>query len=225
MSRLIAFGCSLTQGQALEENISYSKLSWPYKLAEIMQLDCVNAGQNGASAKKIWFNILNFEFQADDIVVILWTHMDRWCIITRDTDTTHDSKTEWDIYPDIKQDYRQNTGQTLININPNFSEEDTLMYLWYENFHDEYDMDLQYYLHVAHANNWLKDRVKNIYNLKASELNRQAFFNEVDFLKTNINYIRRQHPKALDNHHPGPLAMEKFAEYVYQEIQNKNYLH
>ena len=46
--------------------------------------------------------------------------MDRWCIITRDTDTTYDSKTEWDIYPDIKQDYRQNTGQTLININQNF---------------------------------------------------------------------------------------------------------
>ena len=63
MSRLITFGCSLTQGQALEENVSYSKLAWPYRLAEKMQLDCVNAGQNGASAKKIWFNILNFKFQ------------------------------------------------------------------------------------------------------------------------------------------------------------------
>ena len=226
MSRLITFGCSLTQGHALEKDIEYSKLAWPYRLAEKMQLDCINAGQNGASAKKIWFNILNFEFQPDDVVVILWTHMDRWCIIKETTSLTHTNiDTDWDIYPDMIQEYRQNTGQTLININPNFSKEDKLMYLWYENFHDEYDMDLQYYLHVAHANSFLNSRVKNIYNLKASELDRQAFFNEVDFLKTNINYIRRQHPKALDNHHPGKDAHEDFTQKVYEELKEHESKH
>lgn len=219
MSRLIAFGCSLTQGQALEENISYSKLAWPYRLAEKMQLDCINAGQNGASAKKIWYNILKFDFQKDDTVVILWTHMDRWCVITEKSDVTYSSETEWDIFPDIKEDYRKNTGRDTININPNFSKEDKLMYLWYENFHNEYDMDLQYYLHVEHANAYLKSRVKNIYNLKASELDRQAFFNKVKFLETNISDVRKQHPKALDNHHPGSEAMEDFAQKVYEEIQ------
>ena len=91
--------------------------------------------------------------------------------------------------------------------------------------HDEYDMDLQYYLHVAHANNWLKDRVKNIYNSKALELNRQAFFNEVDFLKTNINYIRRQHSKALDNLFFFFWLWKNLQNTFTQEIQNKNYLH
>lgn len=223
MSRLIAFGCSLTQGQALEENISYSKLAWPYRLAEKMQLDCINAGQNGASAKKIWFNILNFEFQPDDIVVILWTHMDRWCIIKETTSLTNtDIDTDWDIYPDMKENYRKNTGQITLDISPNFSKEDKLMYLWFENFHDEYDMDLQYYLHVEHTNQWLKDKCKKVYNLKASELERNAFFSNTSFLSTDIGTIRKQHPRALDNHHPGKEAMEFFAQSVYEEIANKN---
>lgn len=217
MSRLIAFGCSLTQGQALEEDIAYSKLAWPFRLAEKMQLECVNQGENGASAKKIWYNILNFKYEPDDTVVVLWTHMDRWCIINKNAANQKEYK-DWDIYPDIKEKYRLNTGYYGRRMLPNFPPEDKLMHMWYENFHDEYDMDLQYYLHVAHANTWLKDRVKNIYNLKASELDRYAWFNEVEFLKTSINKIRQQHPKALDNHHPGQQAMEHFANDIYTEI-------
>tara|TARA_B100000035_G_scaffold312040_1_gene322698 strand:+ start:3303 stop:3983 length:681 start_codon:yes stop_codon:yes gene_type:complete len=225
MSRLITFGCSLTQGQALEENVEFSKLSWPYVLANKLNRTCVNNGENGASAKRIWYNILETKFEPDDIVVILWTHMDRWCIIYEDHRGDIDYQ-DWDIYADEKEKYRNTTSKTNVgmkNLNPgNYNEEDKLMHLWYEHFHTELDMTLQYYLHVVHANTWLNNRVSKVYNLKASEPDRVAFFNDVPFLKTDMDTMRNNYPKALDNHHPGPLAMENFAESIYQEMHNKN---
>tara|TARA_B100000900_G_scaffold112299_1_gene93925 strand:- start:2830 stop:3525 length:696 start_codon:yes stop_codon:yes gene_type:complete len=227
MSRLITFGCSLTQGQALEDGVEYSKLSWPYKLADKLNLECVNRGQNGASAKKIWFNILNFDYQPDDTVVILWTHMDRWCILY-EMNTGKIEYQDWDIYPDQKDEYRDTTSKTdvgLKDLNPGlYNEEDKLMLMWYENFHTEIDMTMQYYLHVAHANSWLKNKVSKVYNVKASESNRVAWFNEVPFLETEMDTMQETYPTALDGHHPGALAMEKFAESIYDEMLNENYL-
>lgn len=230
MSRLITFGCSLTQGQALEKDIAYSKLAWPYRLAEKMNLECVNMGENGASAKKIWYNIINFNFEPDDTVIILWTHMDRWCIFLDLEDRKYHKKTianGFDIYPEIKEEYYKNIEQgdkefkTKKMTPAQYNEDNYWMRTWYENFHTEYDMDLNYYLHVNHANTWLKSRVKTVFHLKASELNRVAEFNETEFLTTSINKIRENYPKALDNHHPGPEAMEAFASEVYSEIKTK----
>ena len=74
MQRLVTFGCSLTQGQFLDTDSpsdqSYSKLAWPYLLANKLNLKCYNAGINGSSAKKIWHTIANFEFRDDDIVIV-----------------------------------------------------------------------------------------------------------------------------------------------------------
>ena len=217
MSRLVAFGCSLTQGQGLEnmDYNYYSKLSWPYRLADKMNLECINAAVNGSSAKRMWYHILNFDFQPTDTVVILWTHMDRWCVITEEMLLTNTQPmTDWDIYPDDKERYRVRTGQ--LNITP--SRDDELMEMWYGNFHNELDMTLQYYLHVNHAHEWLKDRVKNVYHLKASETERVAFFNNVSFLKTDLNSFRHDYPYAMDNAHPGKECMEEFANRIYNEI-------
>ena len=76
MERLVTFGCSLTQGQALEKDVEYSKLAWPYVLGQKLNLETVNNGKNGSSIKRIWWDIMNFDFHSSDTVVILWTHID-----------------------------------------------------------------------------------------------------------------------------------------------------
>ena len=202
MTRLITFGCSLTHGEGVE-----SWEAWPSLLAEYNRFKLVNCGEPGASAKRIWWNIVNFDLQPSDVVVILWTHMDRWSIIKKD------DLTDWDIYPETRKKYLNNT-----NFTPN--NRDKLMHIWYEHIHDEWDMTQQYYLHVEHANLWLTHRCNRVYNLRTNS-KRSTHFSTVDFLNSDIERIRSRHPKGSDNHHPGASAHREFAESVWQEMRNK----
>lgn len=93
--RLITFGCSCTFGQALPDIWDYkknipileqgpSKYAWPQLLADKLNLECVNLGIPGSSNKEIWYTILNTEFFKDDIVIVMWSFFDRWCVIKKD---------------------------------------------------------------------------------------------------------------------------------------------
>lgn len=94
MSRLIAFGCSYTYGEGLddcwtgeEHGPNPSKLAWPSLIADKLNLEVYNHGKPGTSNKHIWYEILNYDFHRDDTVIILWTHFNRSCVI-RDDGTT-----------------------------------------------------------------------------------------------------------------------------------------
>lgn len=91
--RIVAFGCSYTYGHGLEDCIECdmltqgsnpSKLAFPSLLAKKLNCDCVNLGKSGNSNKEIWYDILNFDFNNDDIVVATWSYLDRFCIIKSD---------------------------------------------------------------------------------------------------------------------------------------------
>ena len=83
MSRLITFGCSFTYGQGLPDckignndskvSNTPSDLAWPSVLGKLLKIETVNKGIPGASNLEILYQILNFEFKNNDIVVIMWT--------------------------------------------------------------------------------------------------------------------------------------------------------
>jgi hypothetical protein len=88
--RIVAFGCSFTYGHGLPDcydvtinrsGFSASKLAWPQILANEMNADCINMSQPGASNKEILHTLLNFNFDASDVVIIMWSFIDRWCIL------------------------------------------------------------------------------------------------------------------------------------------------
>jgi len=195
MQRLVTFGCSLTQGQCLESSSrtdnSYSKLAWPFLLAKKLNLKCHNAGINGSSAKKIWHTIANFEFRDDDIVVVLWTHQDRWCLFTDDGTV--------DFFPSMV-DERKLTKQ------------------FYTDFYNEIDIMEMYSLFVDHSTKIIRDKGLKIYNLKASTWEYGLKYTDLPYLKTKMEKIRKQYPRALDGSHPGIEAHEEFASQVYKEI-------
>ena len=204
MQRLITFGCSLTQGQALEKNIEYSKLAWPFLLGQKLNLPVINKGRNGSSVKRIWWDIVNFKFYKSDIVIILWTHFDRWCVIDERGDE------DWDIpFDSLNQDHTDIQNRMI-----NKQSE-----AWYKYFHKEYDMTQNAYLHINHADFYLKNKVKHVFHLRASEPNRVADFNETPFLKTDIDQLRLKFPTALDNQHPGIEFQEEFASKIKEEIE------
>tara|TARA_B100001094_G_C18146897_1_gene781323 strand:- start:621 stop:1277 length:657 start_codon:yes stop_codon:yes gene_type:complete len=74
MTRLVAFGCSHTYGETCSDRIQNC---WPAQLAQKWQINFVNNGVNGASAKEISNYILNYELNSNDIVIILWSHWTR----------------------------------------------------------------------------------------------------------------------------------------------------
>ena len=93
MARLITFGCSYTYGEGLPDvkrsiingnPTNKSKLGWAFLLSQKLNLELVNISYPGTSNTEILYNIVTFNFNADDVVVIMWTHpirdimFDRW---------------------------------------------------------------------------------------------------------------------------------------------------
>tara|TARA_B100001248_G_scaffold155090_1_gene116722 strand:+ start:45199 stop:45906 length:708 start_codon:yes stop_codon:yes gene_type:complete len=97
MDRLVAFGCSNTYGEGLpdcwiDENGNPSltkvgqhgpkpsKFAWPRLIADNLKRKCVNFAVPGASNKHILDIILHTKFVKGDIVVIMWSYFDRYCV-------------------------------------------------------------------------------------------------------------------------------------------------
>jgi hypothetical protein len=73
MARLIAFGCSFTQGAGLESPTH----AFPYVLSTLLDRKCVNKGIGGASNKQLWNELVNFSYKKDDLVIVNWTFVHR----------------------------------------------------------------------------------------------------------------------------------------------------
>ena len=215
MKRLVAFGCSLTQGQDLEKDVEYSKLAWPYVLGQKLNLAVTNCGKNGSSIKRIWWDIMNFDFHSSDTVVILWTHIDRWCIIKDKDSLPHD----WDIHrEDFKHQFSRHKDDVT---NIHHSMMDKRSEMWYKYFHDEHDIIQQGFLHINHADMYLKNKVKNVFHLRASENELTTSFNQVKFLNADIDDLRKRYPRANDDWHPGIECQQEYASQIKKEIQEQ----
>lgn len=92
--RIIAFGCSYTYGHGLADCLTGDKVTqgpspsvqaYPATLATHLNCDCINLGKSGNSNKEIWHDVVNFNFQQDDIAIITWTYFSRFCIIKPNT--------------------------------------------------------------------------------------------------------------------------------------------
>ena len=245
MKRLVTFGCSLTQGQDLEEGVEYSRLAWPFLLGQKLNLAVTNCGKNGSSVKRIWWDIMNFDFHSNDVVVILWTHINRWCIIKGDDPFDRKGPlpaNDWDLpregfsYPasskvdNINYDYLFNNTESHVTqphpdqvhiTDVHHSMFNKQSEMWYKYFHDEYDMLQQTFLHINHADMYLKNKVNNVFHLRASEPNLTTDFNQVDFLKTDIDKLRQEYPTATDGWHPGIEFQEEYASRIKKEIEKQ----
>lgn len=87
--RIVAFGCSFTQGVGLEPHITQdtqetSKLAWPQLVADNLNCEVFNAGFGGSSPKHVYHDIINFNFQPDDFVCVLWPSIHRGGILQED---------------------------------------------------------------------------------------------------------------------------------------------
>ena len=118
---IVTFGCSYTYGEGLPDVKKHfisgnpqntSKLGWATLVSQKLKLDLVNISYPGTSNTEILYNILTFNFKADDIVVVMWTHpirdimFDKWTRFnsfrTRLGFWKKESNTAWEKQVDIK---------------------------------------------------------------------------------------------------------------------------
>ena len=90
MSRLVTFGCSFTYGTALPDkvqssNASPSRYAWPSVLGKLTKMQVCNKATPASSNLEILCELLRFDFEPDDTVIIMWTLSHRDLFFTTDS--------------------------------------------------------------------------------------------------------------------------------------------
>ena len=202
MPRLIVFGCSLAYGHGLPDCFippkfpghEPSKMGWPSIIAKCFNRDCINTSSAGASNKKIWNTILNFEYQPADIVFISWSFADRYSIITEDevVDVGTWQKKDSDYYKSMYDEYDSNIMSSLFISHAN-------MFLKSK-----------------------KINVFNLVPSTTEIPLMTLYGQETEHIPVYINELRQLYPYALDHRHPGIECQEVYSKEILDYLNVKN---
>lgn len=212
MSRLVAFGCSYTWGQGLEDcpwgSDTPSELAWPAKLSERLTLECVNQGRPGRSNKEILLSILNADLTTTDTVIILWTYTHRYGIFT---DEFYENSYRFN---KIGSHAIKRYGPGMDKLTGRNEYADLLK------LHPELDILADSCLSIRHADLYLKSLGITHYHFSVEEII------SPDFLKLDaVNYVGFNPYKGIDESgdglHPGPRTQQLIADIMYDTINQK----
>ena len=204
--RLIAFGCSHTYGNGLDDcwidkdrmAPKPSQYAWPSVLSDMLNIECINMAIGGASNKQILDAVLNFDFRDDDITFIKWTHFDRYCVHLNDGTVFKIGNWKNDI-----------TNKS-----------------YFAHVHSFYDSYVDFCIRSNYAKFYLDSEVIEHYHLTCADLYNPKYkklkWDKATFLKSRLSHYRDKYPKALDGLHAGKEAQYKYAESIYREIKEKN---
>ena len=197
MPRLVTFGCSFTYGSALADTYEFkpgpSIYAWPNVAAKELNIECVNKGIPGAGNKEILHYIQNFDFHTDDIVCVLWTYQDRWCIIKEDG---------------IENFIAHRKGRSN--------------QYYYQFLHDKNDLWLDSFTRINFAKLFLDCKgIKNLhFIMHKTILEKIPAWSKVNFEDVFMDEYRFSNPLGLDDAHPGELAHQKFGLDVSKKINS-----
>ena len=204
MNRIVAFGCSNTQGMALPDlptdSAKVSKYAWPSVLAKNLGFDVWNRAHGGASNKFILYRLLETEFKKTDTVIILWTAFNRSCFID-------EGKVIRMLPSDINRPVERNKE----------SRRQHSAY-YYEHLDSDYngwfDSMVQINLAKAHLDSlglknlhltWCEDPMADV----------RPMWNKVDLINKKFSKV----DFALDNDHPGVQSQKLMAEFIQEQLK------
>lgn len=200
MSRLITFGCSMTYGHGLADCLQNdngpgyvsSKFAWPEHLGRYLEKDVINKSKPGASNLEILYHILNFEFDQDDIVVILWSFPSRDLI------------------------FNEPTPEYTFEYTPIGSWQDSDLARSWLKTHSDHDLMIRTWLHIHHAEQYLENNklvnnsfvlIYDIYGRHPEYLRFKNLSNSTTIDRTDI---------AFDGTHPGPISHQRMADKIFK---------
>lgn len=215
-NRLITFGCSYTYGMGLpdcydvvtgkEGNVP-SQQGWPSIVADVLNLIIINKGQCGASNLEILYEILNFDFEDNDTVVVMWTHHNRDLIF---------SKFKFqNLFKGCKLSQFTKSFRQL-----SVWQKDTVAINWQQRL-NEYDYIQKSWIYVNHADLYLKSKnVKYIHYPATPEqfLNNTTLLKNID-LSNFYLYGFVVVDKGLDSH-PGIESNRQTAKNIIKILKD-----
>tara|TARA_B100000900_G_C20330986_1_gene614192 strand:- start:131 stop:757 length:627 start_codon:yes stop_codon:yes gene_type:complete len=205
MNRIVAFGCSNTQGQGLADlkphNKGVSKYAWPAVLAKNLGFDVWNRGHGGASNKFILHRLLNTDFQKTDIVVIQWTAFCRSCFINKDkvlrmlpSDITRKVET----HPESKRLHSA---------------------YYYEHFDSDYnawyDSMVQINMAKTHLDSLGLKNIHFTWELGSRIAQQKTKWNKVNLIARQFSNI----DLGWDDEHPGIKSQKLMAEFMQKHLE------
>ena len=204
MNRIVAFGCSNTQGQALPDlelgSQNVSKYARPAVLAKNLDFDVWNRGHGGASNKFILHRLLNTEFKNDDVVVIMWTAFCRSSFIHKDK-----------VIRMLPSDINRKE-----NLHPESNRLHSAYY--YEYLDDDYnawhDSMVQINLAKSHLDSLGLKNLHLTWDDSPDQIKRPNW-NKVNLINIKFDGI----DVAGDNDHPGVKSQKLMAEFIQKHLE------
>jgi hypothetical protein len=205
MSKLVAFGCSCTFGEALNDCIitdyntaTPSESAWPSVLSKLLKITCDNRSRPGSSNFQILDTILSTNIDKDDVVVVMWSYFGRDMIID-------DSGNKYGFHA---------------------TETSELVNAW-ATVHGLTDLMYRSWVYIHHAHLYLKSIGVKFY---FSNVNYESKFvklkpnwaQDIVFLDTYMGRYASTNPKATDKMHPGERAHALTAYSMYSDIKLLN---
>lgn len=199
ISRLVVFGCSHTEGQFLpdwqssvaDSPTKYSPYSWAALLGKHLDVPVDNKGRGGNSNHEILIDVLNYNFQPNDLAVICWSYPERSILFTDKTPR------------------QLERSRDLLDRDSND--------LFYR-AHDLYDLEVRTIEHINYAKLYLDSKVVRhqmswIQKVEAANTNVAApdtstfpFFRIVDL--------------GTDNNHPGIVSHKEFFDQIVKTLND-----
>jgi len=241
MSRLIAFGCSNTLGQALPDIWNFdknkpnndkgpSKYAWPQLLANKLDVECINNGIQGNAPKDTWWLIMNFPFKDNDIVTILWPHIFRTTFLTEPTPENNPQYYEplWPAYYSRWQNHRQVRVWADERGGSAWSKQHSKYYIKHYQFYLDCILDLyvradqiRYFLNEKNIKNFHALSHENITTFGHYLTDENKFHIEnvdMSFMKNFLYWRYNFLDFGLDNLHPGTKTHQMIADSLHKEI-------
>jgi len=199
MSRLITFGCSITYGHGLEDcyiepnnpGLVPSQKAWPSLLANMLNLELINCSNPGASNLHILWKLLNFDFNDDDLCIVMWSFFGRLPYSNLKYDS---SIVNWN-------DYSSRVVKQLPEL-----EEESIVVKNYMSIHHGY-----LYL--------LSKKIKHNFIIWPIDGFRYAnYFVKIPTILQEINSNHCSLDKALDGAHPGSKTHMSIATQLFDKI-------
>lgn len=187
MSRLVTFGCSTTQGEGLENP---KEETWGAYLSKYLNIPHINKGIAGASNKLISHEVTTFQYEPNDVVLILWANPNRYSIMN--------SKTEY------------------CNILPRYNDSESILY--YKYFYKDFDQIFINKVFTSYAINFLKKNNINFYQLLYNKELIEYVDDIQNIIPIYLGYYFKTYSLAPDNLHLGKEGNNQYADKIYKYI-------
>jgi hypothetical protein len=206
--RLITFGCSFTYGQGLpncqignnwsDTAKTPSKMSWPFELGKLLDIPVINKGVPGASNTEILYHVLNFNFESNDTVVLMWSMPNR---------DLYFLPNQW-----RKKPFRQ-MGIWLQGKNP-------FVDRWLKKT-TEVDNVVKSWLYMHHAELYLNSKNINFIHFPINAIELEKFkpdyVNLTNYFNNGFEFI----DECINDKHPGIKSHKKTAHTIYKILNDQ----